>query len=149
MLAAVWGLSSGCYVLQPVVGNPLPLGTEIGIDVNDAGRLALGGAMGPEIAQIEGRLVDKDSSGYVVAVSMVHLLRGGEQVWNAERVRIKAEHVSGVHERKLSKGRTAVMVAASVGVVALIVRQSIVGSLFGSEGKLPPDSAQTVRIPHF
>jgi len=143
----IWGTTIGCYNLQPVVGNPLPLGTQVGLDINDAGRAVLGGSMGPEISLIEGRLVARDSVGYTLSVSQVHLFRGGEQVWSGERVVVKSEYVSSLRERKLSRGRTAAMVAASVGVVALIVRQSIVGSLFGDDGRLPPDSAQTIRIP--
>ena len=148
-IALVWGLSMGCYVLQPVDNNPLPLGMQVGLDINDAGRLALGGSMGPEISLIEGRLVSKENDEYVVAVSAIHMLRGGQQVWTGERVRVNTQHVSGIRERKLSKGRTAAMTAATVGVVAMIVRASIVGSLFGDDGRLPPDTGQTTRIPRF
>ena len=148
-IALVWGLAVGCYSLQPVVGNPLPLGAEVGLDINDAGRVALGGAVGPEIRLVEGRLVGRDSAEYVVAVSMIHLLRGGEQVWTGERVRIKTEHVSAIREKKFSKGRTAIAAGASLAVLAFIVRQSLVGSLFGDDGKLPPDTFQATRIPRY
>jgi hypothetical protein len=146
-IALVWGLAMGCYTLQPVVGNPLPLGTQVGLDITDAGRVALGGSMGPEIAQIEGRLIGRDSNEYVLSVSMVHLLRGGEQIWTGERIRVRTEHVAMVRERKLSKGRTAAMAAVSIGVIAAIVRQSVTGSLFGDDGKLPLDTFQATRIP--
>lgn len=142
-------MTTGCYTLQPVVGNPLPLGTEVGLDVNDAGRVALGGSMGPSISQIEGRLVSNDSAEIVVAVSMVHLLRGGEQIWTGERIRIKREHVTLVRERKLSRGRTAIAVAASVGVLAAIVRQSVVGALAGDDSRPPVDTLMATRIPRF
>ncbi len=147
MIAVLWLTITGCYTLQPVVGNPLPLGTQVGIDITDAGRVALGGSMGPEIIQVEGRLISRDSAEVVLAVSMIHLLRGGEQVWAGERVRLKTEYVASIKQRTLSKGRTAAMVVASVGVVALIVRSSIIGSLFGDEGRLPVDTIQTSRIP--
>ncbi|MCC6242349.1 MAG: hypothetical protein IT353_05885 [Gemmatimonadaceae bacterium] len=142
-------LLTGCYVLQPVSGQPLPLGAQVGLSVNDAGRVAIGGSMGPEVSAIEGRLVAKDSTEYVVAVSLVRLLRGGEQVWSGERVRIKTEHVTGVSERKLSRGRTAAMVGVSVGALIAIARSSLLGSLGGDEGRLPPDSGQTTRIPRY
>jgi hypothetical protein len=39
----------GCYTLQPT-GGPVPeVGSRVAFDVNDAGRAALGGTMGPEI----------------------------------------------------------------------------------------------------
>ena len=73
-------LTVSCYTLQPT-GGPVPeLGTIIGLDLNDAGRAALGGSMGPEIGQVEGRLIQKDTGQYLVAVTTLHLLRGGEQV---------------------------------------------------------------------
>ena len=127
----------------------MPLGTQIGLDITDAGRLSLGGTMGPEIGRIEGRLLSKDSAEYVLAVSLIHLLRGGEQVWSGERIRIKTEHVAHVSQRTLSKGRTAAMALATLGVVVIIARQSLVGSLFLDSGRPPADTAQTTRIPHF
>ena len=142
-------LLTGCYVLQPVTGNPLPVGTQIGIAVNDAGRVALGGSMGPEVSALEGRLVSKDSSEYVVAVSLVRLLRGGEQVWSGERIRLRTEHIIAVSERKLSRGRTAAMVGVSVGALISIARSSLLGSIGGDDGRLPPDSGQTMRIPRY
>ena len=101
--------------------------------------------MGPEIKQIEGRLVQKDSAEYAVAVSVVHLLRGGEQVWTGERIRIRSEYVTAIYERKFSRGRTAIVTAATLGLVAFVVNQSLAGSLFGDNAKVPPDSAQTIR----
>ena len=72
----------GCFTLKPVTGQPLPLGTVVSLSINDAGRAVLSGTMGPEISDIEGRLVQKDSAEYVLAVSLVKLMRGGEQVWS-------------------------------------------------------------------
>lgn len=142
-------LLTGCYVLQPVTGNPLPVGTQVGFTVNDAGRVALGGSMGPEVSAVEGRLVSKDSSEYVVAVSLVRLLRGGEQVWSGERIRLRTEHIIAVSERKLSRGRTAAMVGVSVGALIAIAKSSLLGSIGGDDGRLPPDSGQTMRIPRY
>ena len=124
-----------------------PVGAEMAFDINDAGRVALGGSMGPEIAQIEGRLVDRDSNEYVVAVTGLKLLRGGDQTWNGERVHLKTEYVSGLYERRLSRGRSIAAGAAGIGVIALIAGRSIFGA--GSPDDRPsiPDTAQTHRIP--
>ena len=143
----VLGLSAGCYSLQPVVGNGVPLGVQVGLDINDAGRTALGGSMGPAIRQIEGRLVNKDSTEFTIAVSMIQLLSGGHQIWTGERIRIKTEYVALVSERRVSRGRTAATVAVTVGVLALVVRQSLLGSFFGSDSRPPADTLQSTRIP--
>src|SRR5687767_9761792 len=92
-------LVTGCYTLQPVRGGVPPVGSHVAFDVNDAGRVALGGTMGPEIAQVEGRLLNNGTEDYLIAVSTVRLLRGGEQVWAGEQVRIKTEYVGSAYER--------------------------------------------------
>src|SRR5207248_8132884 len=103
-LAAV--LLVGCYTLQPSAGGVVPpAGAEMAFDINDAGRVALGGSMGPAIARIEGRLVGRDSSAYIVAVREITLLNGGDQTWSGERVQLKTEYVTEHYERRLSRGR--------------------------------------------
>ena len=146
-VAAVSLLLVGCYTLQPTRGAVPQPGTIIGLDITDAGRVALGGSMGPEIGQVEGRLVDKDSSAYVVAVSAIHLLRGGEQVWTGENVRINTSYVSSVYERRLSVGRSVALAAVGVGAVAAIATRSLAGLGTGDTGKGPDSSGTTQRRP--
>ncbi len=141
--------STGCYTMQPVSEQPFPLGITVELVINDAGRAALRPMMGPEVAKVQGRLVQKDSTGYTVAVTQLGLLRDGTQVWSGERVSIKSEYVNSVAERRFSRGRTAVVTAAVLGVVAIVFTQSIKGSLFGDDGKVPSDTAVAVRYPRF
>jgi len=108
---------AGCYSLQPARTAVPQQGTRVAFDVNDAGRLALGGSMGPEIDQVEGNLLEAESDGYLLSVTAVRLLRGGEQRWAGEAVLIKREYINNTYVRQFSPGRT---VAASVaGVVAI------------------------------
>ena len=135
--------------MEPVGGTAPQPGTELAWDINDAGRVALGGTMGPEIAQVEGRLVQKDNTEYLVAVSTVHLLRGGDQVWRGEQVRIKQEYVTSMYEKRFSKTRSIAAGAITVAVVALVAtRSSLLGLGSGLEpAKTPPDTGQSVRRP--
>jgi hypothetical protein len=146
-IVALCVLATACYTLQPAAGGAAPLGTEMAFDINDAGRAALGGSIGPEIAQIEGRLVERDSD-YVVAVTGLKLLRGGEQVWRGERVRIKSSYVSSLYEKRFSKSKSITMGAVGLGVVALVVGRSIIG-LGSPDGGGPSggDTSHTSRIP--
>jgi len=139
----------GCYTVQPIAGQNTALGSTLSININDAGRASLGGQMGPAINEIEGRLLDKDSAGYVLAVSQVRLFGGGEQVWSGERVRIKTEFVNTVSEKKFSKSKTALISAAAVSVVAIVLSKGLIGSLSGDDGKLPPDTGIAVKYPRF
>lgn len=145
-LAGASALLVGCYTLQPTGGATPEPGTNIALDINDAGRVALGGSMGPEIGQIEGRLLSADSTEFRVAVSAIHLLRGGEQSWSGEDVRIKREYVSFIQERKFSAGRTLALGAVGVGGVAFFVTRSIVGGGTESPSKTPPDTAVSQRL---
>jgi len=147
---AVWVLSvvQACYTLQPMAdrGTP-PLGMVVALDITDAGRAALGGSMGPEIGQIEGRLTRNEGDTFEIAVSAVRLLRGGEQVWKGEKVQIQRNHISRMYEKQLSKGRTVAASAVTVGVVAYFASKGLLGSIFGDEGQLPGDTAESRRRP--
>ncbi|HEY8175124.1 MAG TPA: hypothetical protein VIF32_05515 [Gemmatimonadaceae bacterium] len=147
MLAAFGVALAACYTLQPARATDARVGTRVAFDVNDAGRVALGGSMGPEISQVEGRLISADNAEYDVAVSAVRFLDGGEQVWRGDRVRIKAEFVKSAYERRFSSGRTAALGASLVGgVAAYIVGRSLIGS--GAEGPgTPRDSGAAFRRP--
>jgi hypothetical protein len=119
----------------------------IGLDITDAGRVALGGAMGPEIAQVQGRLISSDETEFVVGVSQLELLRGGEQIWHGEPVHIKREYVSSIYERRFSKTRTVIAGAVGVGIVAALATQTLRGVFTQEEGKAPGDTLQAIRRP--
>ena len=110
MVVGLGLLGSGCYTLQPLpVAEPAP-GTRLAFAINDVGRVALGGSMGPELLRVNGNLQTKDADDYVVSVTGVDLLQGGFQSWGGETVRIKSNYVSAVYERRFSKGRTIVAI---------------------------------------
>jgi hypothetical protein len=139
--------TTGCYTLTPVVNTGVPAGAQIALNITDAGRVALGGSMGPEIDQVEGRLVQHSDSAYLLSVTGVRFLRGGEQRWNGERISVRNEHVSGVSEQRLSKFRTGALGAASIAAVVLAVTKGIGGSGTSDPTKQPGDTSQTIRIP--
>ncbi len=144
---AAAALLAGCYTLQPTGRVSPEVGTRVAFDVNDEGRVALGGAMGPEIDQIEGRLVQRDTSDYVVAVTAVHLLRGGEQIWTGEQVHIKSSYVNQMYARQFSSGRTIVLSAIGVAAVGMFVTRSLLPGGNPTAPNEPVDTARQVRIP--
>lgn len=116
---------AGCYALQPV-STPVPQqGTRVAFDVNDAGRVALGGSMGPAIEQVEGNLLEAESDAYLLSVTAVRLLDGGEQRWAGEAVRIKREYINNTYVRKFSPGRTVAVSAAGIAAVVAIATASL------------------------
>lgn len=120
--------AAGCYSLRPAAAGVPEPGSEVAFGINDLGRLALGGSMGPEIDRVDGRLVESSSGEHVVAVSSVHLLRGGVQVWSGERVRIKSEYVQSTYMRHFSTSRTLALGATIGGVTAFVVAGKLLGS---------------------
>lgn len=142
-------VSMGCYTVKPITGQGAALGTTVALGISDAGRVSLGGQMGPGIREVEGRLLEKDSANYVLAVAQVRLLNGGEQVWSGERIRIRTEDVTTVNEKKFSRGKTALIGAAAVGLVAVVLSKGLIGGAAGDEGKTPPDTGITIRYPRF
>jgi hypothetical protein len=140
-------LLAGCYTLQPAGGVVPKVGTQVAFDVNDAGRLALGGSMGPEIGQIEGRVVQRDSGQYLLSVSAVHWLRGGEQTWAGETVHVKSEYIGSSYLRQFSAGRTIALSAVGLAAVAALAGNSLFGSGSVDQTITPPDSGKAKPPP--
>lgn len=137
---------AGCYSLQPVRGVEPQIGTKIAVDVNDAGRVGLGETIGPEVAQVEGQLVEKDAASYLVAISSVHKLRGEEQVWSGEKIRLKTEYLGPVYERRFSLVRSIGLGVVSLGGFGLfLASRSLLGLGTDEPGTpaCPPDCPGT------
>ncbi|MEP6763541.1 MAG: hypothetical protein ABJB66_04475 [Gemmatimonadaceae bacterium] len=148
VVCAYAGLAA-CTSLQPISGQPLPLGMMLSLAINDAGRVGLTDQMGQSITIVEGRLVQRDTAGYLLAVAQVETFRGGTQVWSGEHVRIKDEFVSVAREKKFSRAKTAIVSAAAIGLVAILASQGLLGNGSPETKPVVPDTALTTKIPHF
>jgi hypothetical protein len=138
---------SGCFRLQPVATGAAPeTGSSVALYLNDAGRLALGPSVGPEIDRLEGRLVELDNEGYLIAVQHVYALRGGVQIWSGEQVRVGKDHVRSVSERRLSKVRTVALGAAGAGSLTYMLSRGLFG--FGLDDPSTPTdtTAESLRL---
>lgn len=144
IVVAAGALLAGCYSLQSARGAAPEVGTKVAFDVNDMGRVGLGGALGPEVSQIEGRLIERDSAGYLLAISNVRLLHGGEQVWTGEQVRIRPEFVGNTYTRRFSMGRSIGFGAAGIGgFAAFLATRSLLSSGTRGDDRPPDDSVNT------
>ena len=138
-----------CYTLQPVQNQPMPLGTILSLSINDVGRVALAEQMGVGVSDVEGRLLQLDSTEYVLAVAQVETQRFGTQVWSGERVTFKRTFVNEASVKRFSRSRTAILSAAAVGLVAAIATQALLGNATNEPNKIPPDTSLTNKIPAF
>lgn len=126
---------AGCYVNQPLAPAPEP-GTNLLLELNDRGRVALADSVGESAAQIEGALVSRRDSVFVVRVRAVEYINGQRQRWTGEPLTIREEHLRDVHVRRMSRGRTAVVAGViSSSVIAFILSRDLFG--LGGGGRDP------------
>lgn len=128
-------LLSGCYAQIPLEsGAPAPApGTRVVIELSDQGRVGMDRQVGAEVASVEGALVSRSDTSYVLAVSAIVGLRGSVSRWQGERVTVRPEFVRRLSERRFSMGRTVVAVGvASAGFLAFVVSRSLLGG--GNDG---------------
>jgi len=126
---------SSCYVQVPLEASaPAPApGTRLVIELTDQGRAGMESQVGPAVASVEGALVSRSDTVYVVGVSAVNGLWGAFSKWQGERVTLRAEFVRRLSERRFSMGRTvAVFGVATAGFLAFVVTRSLLGG--GNEG---------------
>ena len=127
--------ASGCYVNQPLDAAPEP-GTTVVLAVNDRGRVALADSVGESVAQIEGALVSRRDSVFVVRVRAVEYLNGQRTRWTGEALTVREEHLRDVQARRMSRGRTAVVAGVvSSSVIAFIISRDLFG--LGGGGREP------------
>lgn len=141
-------LLSGCYTLQLARGDEPKVGTSVAFDVNDVGRAALGGTMGPEIAQVEGRLLEKENGSYLLGVSTVRLLRGGEQPWTGEQVRLRTEYLGPAYRRRFALGRSVGLGVVGAGGLTtfFLISRSLLGAGTDDPGQPPCDTCAPSRL---
>ncbi len=99
----------------------------------------MGSVMVPEIAQIEGQLIGLDANEYEIAITTVRFLRGGQQVWKGERVRMKKDYIGRLYEKQFSAGRTMIAGVAGASVIAYVAGRALVGAGLG-DVKPPSDT---------
>ena len=117
-------LTSGCYKLVPVSPESTAPQSQLVLDFADTGAVQLGGLLGNAVTSARGRsaIWSPDS----VRLSMIATTTrfGGEQFWHGERIAIPRSSVARVHERRLDRGRTALL--AFVGLVLAVTTQQLI-----------------------
>jgi len=150
-LAAVLPALQACYTYSPLA-TPAPAPGETYVfDVSDRGRVDLAERFGTGLKEIEGRLAGVENAQYLINVFRVSHINGQTAQWSGETSRINQDNVGTVRGRKLSRGRTALAVAAgTAAVVAILASRGLLGNWTGESDK-PGDGEPpiSVRIPIF
>jgi len=146
VIALAANLLAGCYTQAPVdLSMTSPTNADVAVELNDRGRYELKGSIGESPKRVEGRLLGMSDSTLTVAVQNVISIGGGRATWAGESVQLPRTGVSEVSQRKFSRTRTFLAVAAIVGaVVAIFVGTDLIGGGGnGSGGDTPPPGGES------
>jgi hypothetical protein len=128
------------YVATEAALDP---GMQVEVELNDAGRVGMTSAVGPEVGSIQGILASSSDSGMIMRVAQVLGEYGGVTRWEGELVAIKPDYVRSVRARRFSATRTAVLaVAAGASFVAFAVTRNLLG-IGGSASSNSSDGGNT------
>jgi len=135
------GLSANaCYTFQPMASTP-PVGTDVRVTVSDAQALELTQQTGQLSRTVDGRLVGASEDSVFVSVVTLRLaseISGSRQL--RQSVGIPRTGVEALATRELSVLRSGVIAALGSGLVAVVVRQVVVGGTNQDE----TDDGQTI-----
>ena len=149
LLGASTALASACYTSRPLLGAPDP-GALAVVTLNDQGRVALGEALGANADRVEGSVLSRSDTGFVLAVRSVRYFGGTTNTWSGEQVRVPVAGVRAVTERQFSKRRTLLVIGAAVAaVVAFLVTRNVLaddGGFVEEPGENPPPQGSHVPI---
>jgi hypothetical protein len=117
LCALALALQIGCFSYLPVQSAPPAPAQQVGVVINDRGRVLLGDRVGASVDRIDGKVVSRQDGSLVLDVYRVTDLRGNTATWTGERVAIPEEAILGYRARKVSKIKTLLL----VGVIALAI----------------------------
>lgn len=125
---------SGCYELVPhEPASSMRSGTEAVIILNDAGRVAVGPELGPEVRQVSGIVSAANDSTITVALDGVAMLSGETSSYQGQPLTLRRADIKSLGERRFSVARSAaVTVAIGAAAIALIATTRLGGSGSGA-----------------
>lgn len=136
LLLMVFALS-GCFTYTRVPG-PTPVGTEVEVELTDAGSAGLAPLIGPHVVSIRGRTIDVAPDTLRLAVASILKRRGVDEIWSREPLAVSRSDISSVSTRNFSWARTSLLALTIIGG-AIVVGSAVdlgVGGETGT-GKLP------------
>jgi hypothetical protein len=132
---------AGCFQYVGVPATGRPAGADVAVSITDRGREVMTPLVGANVRRINGRVVSSTDTSLVLAVTSVDHLRGEPDRWGGENVAVPRDFISTVGERRLSRGRTAIVMGVAAAAVAMASRIAIEGFGTGNGGgeRPPPE----------
>ncbi len=127
--------AAGCYAYLPLSVAPTP-GTYLSADLTESATDELARYLGSDIGTVRGRLVASDQGGLALSVLAVESRRGEIGNWKGETVKLPRWGLAGLSERRLSTGRTVLLVGA--GILGFVAASHV---FVGATGSAPNGGA--------
>jgi hypothetical protein len=128
LCAVALATQTACHTLAPLQESVPGSGRDVAVELNDRGRVLVGGQLGESVLYVEGRIVGSTDSAVTLSVARTVLMQGSTVVWTGEQVALPREGVRGYRLRQFSRGRTVMMsIAVTVGLALVGLGISIVG----------------------
>jgi len=109
--------AAACYYYEPLATpQPVP-GSYVSATLNDLGTDTLSRTIGPDVRSIRGRLLTSDQEAMRLSVTGVTLHHGEIVTWKGEAVTVNRMYLAGVEQRRLSRGRTTIIVGATLAAI--------------------------------
>lgn len=134
-LAALF-LLGGCYSYSRVAAPP-EVGTDIEVELTDAGSADLARLVGPNVVSIRGRVNELETDTVHLAVESVMKRSGVDEYWTKESLAVPRGNIASIGTRKFSAGRSALLALTTIGG-AFIVRTAIEAAVNGDTDKPRP-----------
>lgn len=141
---ALW--VSGCYTYTARTVGDLPPNAVVSAELTDAGRVALGGRVGPEAQRVNGKVVQRSDTSFSVLVSKVTYLNGNENPWQGQEVSLRPQDFKSLTQRTYSRSKTMLLIGAmTAGLIVTILSLNFLGIISGDPsndkgGNPPPES---------
>jgi len=136
---AMW-CATACYYYEPLA-TPQPVaGSYLSATLNDLGTDTLSRTIGPDVRSIRGRLLTSDQEALRLSVTGVTSHHGENVTWKGEALTVNRMYVAGVEQRRLARGRTAIIVGATLAAILTTYKvfQGVGIIPTGSGGPPPP-----------
>ena len=126
---------SGCYTYGDVQTPAPELGKPMRVALTLTGGDSLARWLGPNVATIDGRLVQDSPTSYEIGVNSVVMHSGMEQYWKGETVTIPKGLIASIQERKFSWAKTGLLAGVVIATAAALQQSGTIG---GGPARWPP-----------
>lgn len=119
---------TGCYTYAPLRDPEPRLGESLAFELAEPLPADVARGVGPETTRVEGTLVRRTDTDFIVSVSQAVTTRGRVHRWNGETVSLPQAYIRRVQTRRFSAPRTVLVAGgAALSFVAFVVTRSLLG----------------------